>query len=205
MPEAPTLTPPADQPEAPTPGDVPATPAAPAESPPESAAIAKERDDARRELSAAKRELDRLQKAAKEAEDAEKTELQKLQESLAEKERLAAEKDQQLRDTHMRADAQTAALELGFLRPERAWREVDVDGIEFDDAGRAQNLRKLLEDELKARPELKAQGPRQPDSGAGERGGTLLTIDQIRKLTPEEYEQRRDEVHEALARHRAGR
>lgn len=167
-------------------------------------AIAKERDQAKRELGTVRRELEKLREAAKAREDAEKTESQKLQERLTEMEKLTSEKEQQLRETTLRAAAQTEALRLGFLRPERAWREIDMDALEVGEDGTPQNLTKLLEQELKERPELKAQA-RTPDSGAGNRGKPTLTIEQIRRLSPEEYAQRRDEVHEALAAHRAGR
>ena len=78
---------------------------------------------------------------AKERDDAEKSELTKAQERAAAAETGAADSAERLRETQLRADAQTEALRLGYLRPERAWRELDPDAVEFDDDGSADQPR----------------------------------------------------------------
>ena len=165
----PTAPKPADPPE-PEPKRGPATPPAATDPPGDLATITRERDAARREAARTAKELEKLQQAAKERDDAEKSELTRAQERAAAAEQAAADAAGRLRETQLRADAQTEALRLGYLRPERAWRELDTDAVEFDDDGRASNLAALLEVELEARPELKGAPKPPPDAGGGERG-----------------------------------
>lgn len=177
----------------------------PAADDPDPAVLRRELDAARKEAAKYRTDARRLEAAAKATEDAEKTELQKALDELAaikeERDSLAG----RYRDRDLQLAAQTEAIRLGYRRPERAVREIDPGAVEYDDDGQPTNIARLLEAELKSRPELKADRPVPPDAGAGNRGKPTLTLDQIRAMSPEEIADREQEVDEAMAAIAAGR
>ena len=169
------------------------------------AVLQRELAAARKEAAKYRTEARRLQQAVEAATEAEKSELQKVMDraEAAEKARDAAIAAQ--RDSLLVQAAQTEAIRLGFRRPERAVREIDRDALIFDDAGSPTNLVVLLEAELKTRPELKASAPVPPDAGAGTRGKSQLTLEQIRSKSPEWIADHIVEVDEAVEAITAGR
>lgn len=114
---------------------------------------------------ALRREREKAEAAAKKsAEDAEAKKLAAQQEwqQLAEKhEKRAAAAEQQRQDAiaaqravALRYEVRLAAQELGFTDPSDAHRFLDINAVETADDGTPTNVRKLLEDLVRAKPYL---------------------------------------------------
>lgn len=174
------------------------TPAPAGEATPDPTALAKQLEEERRARIRVQKEAERALAALKEREDADKTETEKAAARIAELEQSLAARENAVRQAEVRAAAIDAASRLGFRNPEDGLRFLDMDTLEFDDAGRPVGVDKQLASILKERDYLKAT-PRTPDAGQGDRGRTAtLTVDEIRKMKPEEINARWDEVSQTL-------
>lgn len=186
-----------------------ATPPAapPAASPPEPEApdikaLLKDRDNARRELIQSQKELERLQKAAREREDAERSDLEKATARIRELEEAEAARERVARDAAIHVAVVSAAARLGFADPEDALRLMDAEAVELVD-GKPRDIDRLLSEILKAKPYLKAAA-KPADFGQGDRGRqATLTLEQVKAMKTDEINARWDEVRVALGQ--AGR
>lgn len=161
--------------------------------------LTKERDLAKRDLGKLQKEVEGLRAKVKESEDAEKSELQRLQERLAETERTNTTATERAQRKALELATFTEAVRLGFRRPDKALKELDPAAIEYDEGGEPTNVRALLEAALKDDEGLKAAAPPPGDAGQGNRGQATLTIEQIRKMKPEEINARYEEVERVMA------
>lgn len=145
----------------------------------------------------------------KRATDAE-AELQKIKDAqLSETERAKKEAaDAQAKAQKLEADykaaivrAEIAVLGTGLkiVDADAAYRLIDQAAIQFDDQGKPTNVKALLDQLVKDKPYLVAQGgPTTPPNNPG-RSGTTLTKEQIEKMTPAQINANWDEVQKVLA------
>lgn len=165
---------------------------------PDPTALTKQLEEERRARIRVQKEAERALVALKEREDADKSETEKAAARITELEQSLAARENAVRQAEVRAAAIDAASRLGFRNPEDGLRFLDMDILEFDDAGRPIGVDKQLAAILKERDYLKDK-PRTPDAGQGDRGRTAtLTVDEIRKMKPEEINARWDEVSQTL-------
>ena len=159
----------------------PTTDAKPAGDAPDPKAIAKERDDAKRELGTLRRELKRLQDAEKERADAEKTELEREREAREAAEQKVAAAQQRV----VAAQVEAIAARAGLIAPKVAAKLIDSGAIEYDDDGNATNLEKLVEATIKEyslpvkdqAPPPGGQGVRPQSNGADDAAAALASGD----------------------------
>lgn len=164
----------------------------------DSATLTKQLDEERRARIRVQKEAERAQAALKEREDADKSEAERAAARVAELEQGLVAREAALRKAEVRAAAIGAASRLGFHDPEDGLRYLDLDALEYDDAGHPLEVERQLAEVLKGREYLKAT-PRAPDAGQGERGRQpTLTVEAIAKMPRDEVRARYDEVMEAL-------
>jgi len=162
------------------------------------ASLTRERDLAKRDLGKLQKEVEDLRTKVATSEDAEKTEIQRLQDRTAAAEALTTAAEGRAQRKALELAAYREASSLGFRRPDKALKEIDMDAVVFD-AGEPSNVRSLLEAALKDDEGLKAQAPAPGDAGQGNRGEATLTLEQIRKMSVDEIRARKTEVDKVMA------
>lgn len=154
----------------------------------------------RREAAGYRKRLRELEAAVKGYEEAQMSESERLQARLSELERQYTEAQRSLQESTLRYEVMLAAGRLGVVDADAAWRLLDASSIEFDDDGRPTNVVDVLRELVRQRPYLAAgtavtgavTNPARPRS-------TVLTLDEIRRMTPDEINERWDEVQRALS------
>jgi myosin heavy subunit len=146
------------------------------------------------------------EEAAREAEKLSAAEKQELVRQNLEKQvaALQSERDDAIRinqELKISNAVASHAHRLGFADPDDAMRFLDRAEIEYGDDGNPTNVQDLLSAIIKAKPYLKAASKPAPTSGGAtnpprSQSSTpqALSWDVIAKLTPEQYEARRDEI-----------
>jgi hypothetical protein len=162
-------------------------------------ALQRENAELRKEQAANRRKLQDFEKAQQAAQQASMSDLEKAQARVAELEREREVSARQQQEQSLRVVTVSTAARLGFADPEDAFRLLDPALVEYGTDGAATNVGKLLDELLKAKPYLAAAQAR-PDYGGGNRGRVTLTLDEIKKMTPEEAARRMPEIDEAIAR-----
>lgn len=161
-------------------------------------------DDARKLRSEARqlRERNRALEDEKRARDeAALSETEKSARRIAQLEQALAERDARTRDKTLAAATVDAAARLGFANPRLALRMIEAADVEYDGDGEPTNVENLLKSLLKAEPYLAASHARPTGSiDGGTRGAPGLTLEEINRMGPEEYEKRRPEVMSFLGR-----
>ena len=160
-------------------------------------ALAAERKSAKEAL---KRATD-AEAALKKLQDDQLSDAEKQTKRLAELERanadlLAGQKAERLRSVVI-----STAVRLGFANPEHAARLLDPGDVEYDGNGAPTNVDPLLTALLKENPNYASAAAKASGSmDQGARGASTLTMEEIRKMTPEEVNQRWDEVQGVLSK-----
>jgi hypothetical protein len=138
---------PATEPEATPAGEAPT---------PDPTALAKQLEEARQQAAKYRRDARQFEESLKKLEDADKSDAEKAAARIAELEQSLAARENAVRQAEVRAAAIDAASRLGFRNPEDGLRFLDMDTLEFDDAGRPVGIDKQLAAILKERDYLKA-------------------------------------------------
>lgn len=136
--------------------------------------------------------LAEFEKEKKVREEADLSEKEKLERRLVEQEKRQAELEQQLRSKEI----QILAGKLGIVDPEAAEKLIDWTKVESTESAREAALKDLLKNKtyLAGTP---GSGPTQP-TNPGRQGG--LTVDEIKRMTPDEVNKNWDAVQAALKR-----
>lgn len=103
------------------------------------------------------------------------------------------------RDNALRSAITTAAARLGVKHVDAALRLIDTSALDIADDGKVSGADAAMRDLVKQYPGLFGPGPDNagnPDTG--QRGG--LTLDEIKRMTPEQYIERKAEVDAVLAK-----
>lgn len=137
-------------------------------------------------------ELDKIQ-------ESQLSEQEKLQKKLAELERERESWQRERQERTLKYETMLTASRLGIVDPEAAYRLLDTAKLEFAEDGTPKNLEQALKELLKAKPYLA-----QPAASAGSptnpgRIHTSLTLDDIKRMSPEEINRRWAEVQLVLA------
>lgn len=176
-------------------------------------------EDALKELESLRRALQKANNEAKEhrlkAKELDELKQQLETEKLSEKEklekRLAELQKQhegyrlQTQDRLVSAELRSQAAALGFADPSDAVKMLDRAALEFDEDGTPKNAADLLKELLKAKPYLAGKqqggqtsgGPTNP-SRSQSQTPPALSWDVIGKMTPQQYDERRDEIQKWL-------
>lgn len=102
-----------------------------------------------------------------------------------------------------RLEIERTARRMGIVDEDAAYRLLDNDRLQWDDAGRPRNVEALLRDLIAERPWLRMEGataseasasPANPSGG----GGRRLTREAIRRMTSDEINAQWDAVVAAL-------
>jgi len=126
------------------------------------------------------------------------TEQEKLAKRLAELESERERWQRTERERTLKYEVMLAASRMKIVDPEAAYRLLDLSQIEFAEDGTPKNLDQALKDLIKAKPYL--VGPAAPGSPTNpERPHTSLTLDEIKRMSPEEINRRWAEVQLVLA------
>lgn len=141
----------------------------------------------RAENAAHRTKLRELEEKVKTFETERLSEAEKLQKRAEEAEKRAQEAERRVRERTIRAEVRLAAVAAGIVDPEAAYRLLDLDQVALNDDGEPTNIDKLVAQLLKDKPYL---GGRSAQSGpAGNPGSgrpAVLTMDEIRRMTPEQ-------------------
>lgn len=150
----------------------------------------------RAEAAEYRRKLRELEAKLKADEEAKMSEQERLQKRVAELERQVIEYQEMLRRRTLEYEVKSQASKMGVVDPDAAWRLIDITTIEYDEDGRPKNLEKTLKALISARPWLlgnsAAPSPTNPP-----RGG--LTLEDIKRMTPQEINKRWEEIKKVLA------
>jgi hypothetical protein len=147
------------------------------------------------------RDYDALRRKAEEfdkLQQAQMSEQEKLAKRLAELEQENQALRKQGQEHTLKYEIMLLASRLGIVDPEAAYRLLDLSRIEFGQDGRPTNLEQGLKDLIKAKPYLVHQAhagsPTNPS-----RPHTSLTLEEIKRMSPEEINSRWAEVQLVLA------
>lgn len=152
----------------------------------------------RAEAAEYRKKLRELEAVVKQNQEAKLSEAERLQKRLAELEHEREEWARERQERTLRYETMLTAQKLGIVDPDAAWRLLDLKQIEFDEDGQPQNVEKVLRDLIRARPYLAGGPSASPTNPA--RSASRLTLEEIRRMTPEEINRRWDEVREVLKR-----
>jgi len=147
-------------------------------------------------------ERDALKTKVDEHDSANLTDLQRLEaerNTFADQAKKNAEKASSLA---LKYEAIVLANKLNIVDPDAAVKLLDEDSIEWNDAGSPTNLQSLLETLVESKPYLKAPKTVAPNlnatngasTGRTDSKGSALTLDEIKKMSPQEQAKRQDEV-----------
>lgn len=148
----------------------------------------------RAEAAEYRRKLRELEAKVKADEEAKMSEQERLQKRLAELEQQASQYQRAVQARTLEYEVKLQAARLGIVDPEAAYRLIDLAAIEYDEDGRPKNAEKALKALISARPWLVASGTSSPTNPP--RGG--LTLDDVRRMSPAEINQRWEEVKRVL-------
>ncbi len=153
----------------------------------------------RAEAAEYRRRLRELEQKAQEQENAKLSEAERLQKRLAELEREQATYQRERQERTLRYEVMLAANRLGIVDPDAAYRLLDVSRIEFAEDGTPANIEVALRELLKARPYLSAGQAVVAATNPARGQASVLTREDIRKMSPEEINRRWEEVSRGLA------
>jgi len=151
----------------------------------------------RREAAEYRKRLRELEAKAKADEDAKLTETERLQAKVAEYERLHADHERERQEWALRRAVDTTAAKLGIIDADAAYKLLDLAKLEFAESGAPRNLDRVLSELVSQRPYLVGGSGTSATNPARQ---TTLTMDTIRRMTPEEINTNWEAVQAALAR-----
>lgn len=120
--------------------------------------LERERRKLERKLKEQYGDYDQLKKAAEELQkikDAQKTEQERLQEQLAKTQARLAELEQQATERAIQMAVMQAAQKAGMIRPELAYRLVDLTALTVTEDGTVEGAEEAIEEVLEMMPELR--------------------------------------------------
>lgn len=151
------------------------------------------RRDAEAQARTAKEELTKLQ-------NAQLSEAEKQTKRLTDLERAQTDWTRERSELLLSTAVERQATKLGFADPADAMNLLRRTDIEFETDGTPKNVEKLLKDLIKAKPYLAGAGTPGADLGSSGDGGSVLTREQISKMSAEEINRRWPEVQAAMGR-----
>lgn len=151
----------------------------------------------RKEAAEYRRRMRELQQKLKEREEAELSEQERLQHRLTEYEARVAELERDRQERTLKYEVMLAARAKGVQDVDAAYKLLDLTSIEFDEDGRPVNIDQALDALLQARPWLKGQ-TLPPVSPTNPPRGRRLTLDEIKRMSPDEINRNWDAVQEVL-------
>ena len=151
----------------------------------------------RSEAAKYRKRLRELEEALKAKEEAEMSEQERLQKRLAELEKERDTLAARAREQAVRFEVAATAQRLGIQSADAAWRLLDTERLAFDDEGKPTNLEALLRETVQKYPFL--VGTAQASATNPARGqSSRLTLEDIKRMSPEEINRRWDEVRAVL-------
>lgn len=154
----------------------------------------------RAEAAEYRRRLRELENTVRQHEEAKLSETEKLQKRVAELEREQQVHQQERQERTLQYETMLAATRLGIVDPEAAYRLLDVAKLQFDEDGKPVNLVPVLQELVQQRPYLLARGGASPTNPNRPHVG--LTLDDVKRMSPNEINARWDEVQRVLASQR---
>jgi len=150
--------------------------------------------DAEKQLEAARAELSKLA-------DEKKTEAERERDKRIAAEARIQEMEAKTRDAEVRHAVLLTASKLGVHDPEDAFRLIDRGELSFDDQGMPENIEEVLKDLIKRKPYLVgATSPNgSPANPASNGHGRGLTLDDVKKMTPEQVAANWDAAKQAVS------
>lgn len=151
----------------------------------------------RREAAKYRTELRKLQEAQAAPAATGDDDVERLRADLAATRSQMAERERLFQEQTLRSAVVGAAARAGFNDPDDAWRMIDHEELEIDEAGQVQGIDDALQALRKAKPYLvRGSAPQvAPTNPVGQRP---LTKEQIRMMSQDEINRRWDEVEKAL-------
>ena len=151
----------------------------------------------RAEAAKYRKRLREMEQALKEKEEAEMSEQERLQKRLAELEKERDALAARAREQAVSAKIAFAAQKLGIQSSKAALRLLDMERLDFNEDGEPTNIEELLRELVKEYPFL--VGTAQASATNPARGqSTRLTMEDIKRMSPEEINRRWDEVQAVL-------
>jgi hypothetical protein len=141
-----------------------------------------------------------LLKKQKEAEEAQLSEMDKLKAKVTEQDTYRAQLEKTQREINTQYEIKLQALTLGISDPEDAYKLLDLSKLEFDEkTGKPTNVEAVLRELVGSKPYL--LGKSGGSSSTNPAGGrtSKLTMDDIKKMSPEEVNSRWEEVSVVMA------
>lgn len=154
----------------------------------------------RAEAAEYRRRLRELENTVRQHEEAKLSETEKLQKRVAELEREQQVYQQERQERTLQYETMLAATRLGIVDPEAAYRLLDVAKLQFNEDGKPVNLVPVLQELVQQRPYLLARGGTSPTNPNRPHVG--LTLDDVKRMSPDEINTRWDEVQRVLASQR---
>jgi len=155
----------------------------------------------RSEAAKYRKRLRELERALKEKEEAEMSEQERLQKRLAELEKERDALAARAREQAVRFEVASVAQRLGIQSADVAWRLLDTERLAFDDDGKPTNVEALLRDLVQAYPFLVSGGAQASATNPARGQSSRLTLEDIKRMSPEEINSRWDEVQAVLEGH----
>lgn len=148
-----------------------------------------------------RKRLRELEARVKASDDAQLSEVERLRKALAEREQQDTIHKRQRQESSLRLAALSAAMRLNMIDGDIAYKLLDLAAVEFGESDEPKNVDVLLRDLVKSHPYLVRQpaAPAVTATNPQRGGGPPLTRDDIRKMSPEQINERWDEVKRALA------
>lgn len=143
-------------------------------------------------------ELKKAQDELKKFSDAQLSEQEKAVKRATDAEAKVLETEAKAKDRMVRSEVKLSASKLGIVDPDVAYRLLDTSEITFDSEGEPNNLEKLLTQLVKDKPYLVGSNGSHSAANAERSKGTL-TIEDIKKMKPDEINRSWDEVQIVMA------
>jgi small-conductance mechanosensitive channel len=155
----------------------------------------------RAENAAHRTRLRELEERIRAFEAAQMSEAERLQKRAEEAERAAQEAARRLRERTIRAEVRLAAQAAGIVDPEAAYRLLDLDQVQLDDDGEPVNIPALIARLVKEKPYLQARpGGGSPAGNPGSGRPAVLSLEDVRRMTPEQINANWEAVQAAISR-----
>lgn len=124
----------------------------------------------RAEAAEYRKRLRELEGKVKADEEAKMTEQERLQKRLAELERAQADWERERQEIMLQRHIENAAVKLGIIDAEAAWKLIDLKEVDFDDDGKPKNVEALLKALIQKKPYLANNLARSAGAGNGAGG-----------------------------------
>lgn len=161
-------------------------------------ALRKEVAQTRKEAAEYRRKLREFELAQADAEAAKLSEAEKLKKQVADLSAKLTAAEQERQERTLRAAVEKAAAKLGIVDADAAYLLLDKSALAVDEAGKVSGAEQAISALVQARPWLVQAAPTSaanPARGASSR----LSLDDVRRMGPDEINARWDEISQVLA------